>query len=182
MLGNDLGLKTIQHLGLTGSCCQGQPIQHQPHIEPVGEGRALLCSSQATTAAGAGMEPGRGRSAQGPARFPTSTVSRHFWGCLQGWEGSPGPPLPAWAGGPWRQHHHLEMLVQGSAQGYTRKGLGKGRSMERWAGDSEDRQGWGNRGRKTTPQGFSHPWSKVLLPRTGCKPSTCPLPPPPLPR
>lgn len=126
MLGNDLGLKTIQHLGLTGSCCQGQPIQHQQHIELVGEGRALLCSSRATTAAGARMEPGRGCSAQGPAGFPTSTVSGHFRGCLQGWEGSPGLPLPAWAGGPWGQRHHLEMLVPRSARGYAREGMGHG--------------------------------------------------------
>lgn len=182
MLGNDLGLKTIQHLGLTGSCCQGQPIQHQPHIEPVGEGRALLCSSQATTAAGAGMEPGRGRSAQGPARFPLARCPDTFGAACKAGKEVLVPHCLHGLGDPGASITILEMLVQGSAQGYTRKGLGKGRSMERWAGDSEDRQGWGNRGRKTTPQGFSHPWSKVLLPRTGCKPSTCPLPPPPLPR
>ena len=94
-------------------------------------GKGGLCSAPAEPAQprdggraarllGARMELGRGCPARAPA-------DRCLPGCLQGWEQSPGLLLPVWAGGPWGQHHDLEMLAQGSAQGYARKGLGKAR-------------------------------------------------------
>lgn len=73
------------------------------------------------------MELGRGCPAQAPAD-----------GCLPArLERNPGLLPPAWTGGLWGQHHDLEMLVRGSAQGYVTKGLGKARSDG--AGGSEDR-------------------------------------------
>lgn len=52
VLQNDLGLKTIPHSGRTGCCYQGQPKQPRQHVSPVGEGRALLRSGQASAAQG----------------------------------------------------------------------------------------------------------------------------------